>query len=137
MSEEDVVARIARLEERISGMNTAIQLALSSAEKALVKADYALEKRLDNLNELRGAMQDQAKTYLPRAEYNVQHEALAFRITTNDKRITDLQENVARAVAMTSGKSAGTSQVMSIVLGIFAIVSGLSTIILALYHIRG
>jgi hypothetical protein len=58
----------------------AVAAALSSAERAVAKADLAVEKRFDGVNEFRQALADQSNSLLPRQEYNAQHGALVERI---------------------------------------------------------
>jgi predicted nucleic acid-binding Zn-ribbon protein len=46
----------------------AIQAALAAAKEAVTKAENAVEKRFDNTNEWRGAMQDRDRDLMPRKE---------------------------------------------------------------------
>ena len=59
----------------------AIQMALTSAKEAVGKAEVAVEKRFDNTNEWRAAMQDRDRQQMPRVEIEKQFEALG------DKRL--------------------------------------------------
>jgi hypothetical protein len=61
-------------------------------DRALRKAEIAMDKRLDSLNEFREQLADQQRTFLPRAEYNGRHDQL-------EARIDDIQ---TRLIAMTS-----------------------------------
>jgi hypothetical protein len=84
----------------LAAQTRAVDAALLAAEKAVNKAEAASERRFEAVNEFRGQLADQAKTFLPRAEYTVQHQALdeklgaavetlSARIEANTKQIND------------------------------------------------
>jgi len=93
-SNEGSVARISVLEERVSGvkevmderdrryesrftaMDEKTSLALNSSEKAVTKAEVAQEKRFDNTNEWRAAMQDRDRNQMPRVEIEQRFSAM-------------------------------------------------------------
>lgn len=54
----------------------AVNAALAAAKEAVNKAETANEKRLDNQNEFRGQLKDQAATLLPRAEADIRFKAI-------------------------------------------------------------
>ena len=51
-----------------SAQKEAVNAALAAADRAVTKAELAAERRFEGLNELRGAMQDQQRNLIPRAE---------------------------------------------------------------------
>jgi hypothetical protein len=57
-----------RYEERFRAMDEKTSLALNASEKAVTKAEVAQEKRFDNTNEWRAAMQDRDRNQMPRIE---------------------------------------------------------------------
>jgi hypothetical protein len=57
-----------------------VQSALLSAERAVTKAENAAEKRFDSQNEFRGSLEDQARTFMPRAEAEIVFKSLVDRI---------------------------------------------------------
>ena len=65
----------------------AIALALASAEKAVMRADVANEKRLDGLNELRQLAGDQASTYIRADVIMPKVEFLSERVGTLEGRL--------------------------------------------------
>lgn len=71
---EDAIARerIAALDrlmtQGFAAQERATQIALGAAEKAVVKAEAATEKRFDGVNEFRQALGDQAARLISRAE---------------------------------------------------------------------
>jgi hypothetical protein len=60
----------------ISSLKEQIQMALISAKEAVTKAEVAVEKRFDNTNEWRGAMQDRDRNQMPRPEIEKQFDSL-------------------------------------------------------------
>lgn len=63
----------------------AVNAALSAAQTAVNKAEIANEKRLDNQNEFRGQLKDQAAQLMPRAEADARFLSLEKEI----KRLSD------------------------------------------------
>lgn len=61
-----------------------VALALDSTTRAIDKSDLATEKRFENVNEFRGQLNDQTKTFISRSEY----EATIHSIT---EKIDDLK----------------------------------------------
>lgn len=64
----------------------AVNAALSAAQTAVNKAEIANEKRLDNQNEFRGQLKDQAASLMPRAEADIRFKSIESEIN----RISDL-----------------------------------------------
>jgi hypothetical protein len=98
--DERHVAQGRAIDAAMAAADKAVQAALDAAEKAVDKAERASEKRFESVNEFRGQLVDQAKTFMPRAEYTVQHQALedkvaalgqtlSERIEANTKQIND------------------------------------------------
>jgi hypothetical protein len=65
-----------RYEDRFTAMDEKTSLALNSSEKAVTKAEVAQEKRFDNTNEWRAAMQDRDRNQMPRVEIENRFDAL-------------------------------------------------------------
>ena len=65
---------------------TSVDAALVAADRAVAKADIANEKRFDAVNEFRGQLNDQAKTFMPRTETTA-------LIKSIDDKVDSLQTN--------------------------------------------
>ncbi len=85
--------------QRFDAQQEAVRQALLSAEKAVTKAEIASEKRFEGMNEFRQSLTDQTNTYMPRAEYTVQHKALSEkvdimidRISINERSISEIKD---------------------------------------------
>jgi hypothetical protein len=110
----ETASAIARLAEQINGLHAAIAaldrlamsrvdamaekaaLALAAADKAALKAETAVEKRFEGVNEFRAALSDQAINLITRAEAR----SLADR---NAERIDELVEWRNRAEGILAG----------------------------------
>lgn len=58
----------------------AVNAALSAAQTAVNKAEVANEKRLDNQNEFRGQLKDQAAMLMPRSEADIRFKSIESAI---------------------------------------------------------
>ncbi len=75
--------------ERFGAAQDRVEVAMEAAEKATGKAETAIDKRFDGVNELRGALSDQAALMLPRTEYSAQHQSMI-------EKIDELKDRVGR-----------------------------------------
>lgn len=95
-------------EKQISGWTTDtlkeyVEQRFIAAEKAIQIANEASEKRFDAVNEFRGQLGDQVRTFLPRAEYDARHETLENRVSELTNRI-NRSEGQDRGSEITMGK---------------------------------
>ena len=84
--EHQIYALRVQLDERHTAQMSAVQAALLSAKEAVIKAESAVDKRLEGMNEVRGQLDAQARTFMPRNEA----EAIISRNTERLKELTDL-----------------------------------------------
>jgi deoxyribodipyrimidine photolyase len=95
-----------RYEQRFTDQDAAVKAALAAAEKAVVKAETASEKRFDAVNEFRQTVNDIVNKMMPRseAENSVKAnadkiDALATRIDRTEGRSTGLNAGWVYLVA--------------------------------------
>jgi hypothetical protein len=112
-----------RWSESLAAQRTAVDAALAAAQRATTKAEDAAEKRFGLLNELRGAMADQAALFMPRSESDA-------AISRQVERIQELTNRMNRLEGRGSGLNAGWAYLVAAI-GAIATVVG---IILALRH---
>ncbi len=105
-------------------------MALAASEKAVTKAEVATEKRFDAVNEFRGAMDDQAKSMVPRAEYLVHQAAVV-------ERINNLAETVNTLSARLVGKTEGIGHVGTIIIGAAVAINTLVALAALVMMMRG
>ena len=55
----------------LCGVDKSVNERFDSMEKAVIKAEVAHEKRLESMNEFRGQLMDQSKTFVPRSEFEL------------------------------------------------------------------
>jgi vacuolar-type H+-ATPase subunit E/Vma4 len=106
---------------RFEAQEKAVNAALTSAERAVSKAEMASEKRFESVNEFRAALGDSSRLLMPRSEAEQ-------RISALDKMIGDLKTTVEAKDNKGIGISAG---LMMVVVGISVIVN----IVMVLYYI--
>jgi small-conductance mechanosensitive channel len=95
------------LESKTEASTEAAKLALSSADKASSKADTNFEKRMDQTNEWRGALDDVMK----RLATIQQFDALKERVEANEKKLDAMLNKVI-----------GFGVLITFIVGIIAIV---------------
>lgn len=71
-----------RYAQRFQDSGTAVNAALQAAEKAVVKAEGAADKRFESVNEFRGTLQDQARTFIPRSEADLRMGTIEAQVRT-------------------------------------------------------
>lgn len=76
-----------------------VNAAMASAEKAILKAETATEKRFDSVNEFRAAMKDQQAHFADKDQTD-------FRLTAIDRRLAEI-----------SGRSLGINAVGAFIIG--------------------
>ena len=89
-------------ETRFLSSKEAVAFALTSSEKAILKAEAAADKRFESVNEFRAALSDQSNTFMTRTEYHTQHASLAEKVdraiatlSATDKLVGELRERGA------------------------------------------
>jgi len=97
------------VDTRFEALEKSITVALSSSEKAVLKAETATEKRFEGVNEFRQALSDQASNFLGREEYKTAHQALIDKI-----------DGLTTRMAAMDGRSSGYGQSWGIILGVIS-----------------
>jgi hypothetical protein len=96
-------AQTKALEAAMVAADKAVQAALLAAEKAVNKAEVAAERRFESVNEFRAQLGDQAKTFMPRSEYEVQHSALADKMEAHALNLSARIDQLAKQVSEAAG----------------------------------
>lgn len=84
------------MQTALTAAERAVATAMVAAEKATIKAETAADKRFEAVNEFRGQLADQARTFLPRAEATAVTAVLAEKI-----------DNLATRIDKAEGRGAG------------------------------
>lgn len=92
-----------------------VALALAAADKAVSKAELATEKRFEGVNEFRGQLTDQARTFMPRTESDA-------AIQRQAERLQELTDRINR----TEGHGAGEKDNKA---GLYAALAALAVVI--------
>jgi hypothetical protein len=78
-----------RYEQRFSDSQKAVDAALSAAEKAVVKAEGAAERRFDSVNEFRATLEDQQRLLIPRLEAESRMAAIDRRLEIAERVLAE------------------------------------------------
>lgn len=96
--EQAVSLALARVDkefhEHLAQVRSETHAALEAADKAIAKAEAATEKRFEGVNEFRGQLADQARTFIPRAESISRHERTAEQIEALVKADADMRDRI-------------------------------------------
>ena len=110
----------ANLITAITAQEKAVAAALQAAKEAVTKAEIAAEKRFDAVNEFRGQLSDQARTFMPRSESELQINALNEKI-----------DNIQGLLGSLGGRSEGVHAAVGYVVGAVGALVGIAGLILA------
>lgn len=83
-----------RYEQRFQAQEAAVKAAIHSADRANSKAEAAMEKRFDGVNEFRQTLSDQAGQFITRQEVETMFKPLDSKV---DENKDTLKEIVGRA----------------------------------------
>ena len=86
MTEQEVVSVRDYLEAVLDARFTSILVRMDAIDRAVNKAEHAMDQRMALANEFRATLSDQAAGFVPRKEYAVQHSALEERLTRLENR---------------------------------------------------
>lgn len=109
--EPDELALREYVDIRINALDLLMQNGLSTSKEAVEKAERATELRFNSVNEFRGQLDDQQRTFMPRLEYEQAHNALINRVDELTKRVDDRE-----------ARAAGVIQIWPIMFGIVGVV---------------
>jgi len=83
----DIITLREYVDVRFDAQQKAVEAALASADRAVVKAETAADKRFDSVNEFRKTLTDETQTFVPRAEYGQAYKALEDKVADLTVRV--------------------------------------------------
>jgi hypothetical protein len=83
-----------------ASQKAAIDAALAAADRAVLKAEAATEKRFEGVNEFRSALADQQRTFMPRSEAD-------SRMASAMERISKIEDVIRASQAERAGIRGG------------------------------
>ncbi len=83
------------VKEALAAAEKAVSAALSAAEKAVEKAELATAARFESVNEFRAQLGDQARTLMPRAEFETQHAEVVRQLGELRAVCAELRQAIA------------------------------------------
>lgn len=127
------------LNAALQSQRQATDAALIAADRAVLKAETASEKRFESINEFRGSLSDQQRTLMPRSEAEAVAAAQAAKLSAAVATLEDkIQENTKRVDTLRSemgevaASGRGGAVVWGYVVGGFGMLLG---IVSALYAV--
>lgn len=111
----------ANLITAITAQEKAVAAALQAAKEAVLKAEIAAEKRFDAVNEFRGQLADQARSFMPRAESELTAQALSEKI-----------DNIQGLLGSIGGRSEGVNAVVGFVIGAAGVFVAVAAVVIAI-----
>ena len=110
-----------RYEREWQAVSKSTEVAMTSAQKAVEKAEAAVERRLEGMNEFRGSLADQARLLMPRSEAE-------SRMTEMSKQLAMLSSRIDRG----EGRGSGLNQGWGYLIGAIGAIGGIIAIFFAL-----
>lgn len=133
-----------RYEQHFDDLEKATEKALTSADRAVTKAEASAERRFEGLNEFRAAMGDQQRGFIPRAEADLRMDTIAKEMealndrllsllpraefTTTHAMIQKQVDALAECSTRRAGEGAGIGKGWTVAMGLIAIIFALFSI---------
>ena len=121
--EERFSASQKALELGLAGQKSEISAALAAADRAVLKAETATEKRFESVNEFRGTLDQQQRTLIPRSEVDVLMRGLEEKIFTLGKSLDETKGAIAAMQSERAGVRGGYGYAVGIVGFVLTVVS--------------
>ena len=99
MTEQEAVSVRDYLEAVLDARLTSVMVRMDAIDRAVNKAEHAMDQRMALANEFRATLQDQAAGFVPRKEYAVQHSTLEDRLAKLEN-ISHEQKGMGSAVTV-------------------------------------
>jgi UDP-N-acetylmuramoylalanine-D-glutamate ligase len=108
---------------RFEMQEKAVSAALVAAERAVNKAEASTEKRLESMNEFRGALSDSARLLMPRPEAEQSFRVLSEKIEHLEKRVNARDD-----------RGRGGADVWALILAAAAIIASVGGLLIRVSH---
>jgi hypothetical protein len=109
------------VEAAFAASQSGVSLALTAQEKAAQKAEIAIEKRFESVNEFRAQLTDQTRTFIPRQEAQSKIDDISLRLT----KVEALQQQSSGAASKSNDdrgqRNWAIGQTMSIIAAVIAV----------------
>lgn len=105
----------------LAAQEKAVAAALAAADRAVAKAEAASERRFESVNEFRSALNDNARTLIPRAEAEERFRGVAEKLDVLTARVNAREERGRGAGEMWAFILGGAGILIAIISIVFAI----------------
>ena len=121
------------LRDTLLAVDKATSAAFLAAEKATTKAEESAQKRFESVNEFRGQLNDQALTFIPRAEamalMNSLSDKLEVAMRNIDLQLSELKESKALTIGGAAASRANFSYVIAAIGGFAGLIGIVAAVI--------
>lgn len=116
-------ARFVTYDAMLRGETERRALALEATEKAIGKAEAANEKRFESVNEFRGQLADQTRTFMPRIEVQQLLDQLTLRLGELNDRMNRQEGILHGANANKTGLYAALAAATAVIIAIVVVIN--------------
>lgn len=136
VAQENAVAlALARVDkefhEHLAQVRAETHAALEAADKAILKAELATEKRFESVNEFRAQLNDQARAFMPRIESIQRHDANGEKLGVLDQRVTDAIAQINSRLDLSAGRTTGLDKGWAMMAGAIALAATVIGVVIA------
>jgi hypothetical protein len=107
----------------IANLKELMAQAMAMSERAINKAESAVEKRLENTNEWRNAMNDRDRQLMSAPEGNARMNALKEQIEKQDKVIAEQDKRIASLLGQKNGMKDGWGWAAAVIAMVVAVLA--------------
>lgn len=130
------------LDAAFAAAKEAVTAALAAAETAVAKAEAAADRRFESVNEFRGQLADQSRTFITRDESLSRHdrttEVMAEMAKRHENEMRQMRERVDRDLSLINsrldlgqGRSTGLDKGWAMLAGFVAVVASIVAVVVA------
>ena len=95
ITRRELEARFDGIKEQLAAQKESVTIAMTAADRAVTKAETAVEKRFENSNEWRTTVETLQRTYMPRTEWQQADGTLNGKINDLVKRM-DIRDSMTK-----------------------------------------
>src|SRR6202790_5264782 len=92
ITRRELEARFDGIKEQLIAQKENVTTAMAAADRAVTKAETAVEKRFENSNEWRTTVETLQRTYMPRTEFDQARITLADKIDSLTHRMDAVRD---------------------------------------------
>ena len=120
---------------RVDALESAITGQALAAKEAVEKAQTSLERRFENTNEWRAALNDVISKMMVRTDFEAAHSTLTAKTESIVEFVRERQNSMISRLQLIEGKASGIGATLTVVMSIFATVTALAVGLFQIIHL--